>query len=67
MLEAIRRIKPTLHVFGHIHTDGGAWVDGHTTLANVTTWECERAPTVIDLDPRTGLVELVNVPPARTR
>lgn len=40
---------PRLHLFGHIHQDGGAWRHGATLFANVTTWECERAPTVIDL------------------
>lgn len=42
--------KPRVHLFGHIHEDGGAWQRGETLFANVTTWECERSPTVIDLD-----------------
>jgi predicted phosphohydrolase len=46
----IAEVAPRLHLFGHIHQDGGVWRDGATVLANVTTWECERAPTVIDLD-----------------
>jgi hypothetical protein len=41
---------PRLHVFGHIHQDGGVWRIGATTYANVTTWEGCRAPTVFDLD-----------------
>jgi predicted phosphohydrolase len=45
--------KPRLHLFGHIHQDGGAWQHGPTLFANVTTWECERAPTVIDITPST--------------
>lgn len=42
-------VAPRLHLFGHIHQDGGAWRAGATLHANVTTWECERAPTVIDV------------------
>ena len=54
-------IEPRLHLFGHIHQDGGAWQLGATMFANVTTWECERAPTVFDLD--AGAVQPVSVPP----
>lgn len=61
----VAAVAPRLHVFGHIHEDGGAWRSGPTLLANVTTWECERAPTVIDLDPRSGLVTPVTVPTSR--
>lgn len=45
----LAEVAPRLHMFGHIHQDGGAWRHGATLFANVTTWECERAPTVIDL------------------
>jgi Icc-related predicted phosphoesterase len=44
-------VAPRLHLFGHIHQDGGLWRHGATVHANVTAWECTRAPTVIDLDP----------------
>lgn len=54
-----------LHLFGHVHQDGGVFPVGETLFANVTTWECERAPTVIDLDPRSGLVTPVTVPTSR--
>lgn len=43
-------VRPRLHLFGHIHQDGGVWEHDGTVHANVTTWECERAPTVIDID-----------------
>lgn len=46
----VAEVAPRLHLFGHIHQDGGLWRDDHTTYVNVTTWECERAPTVIDID-----------------
>jgi len=64
---AVRRAEPRLHMFGHIHQDGGAWRDGETLLANVTTWECERAPTVIDYDPKTRRAEPHFVPPRDSR
>ena len=59
----VAETQPRLHLFGHIHQDGGAWRpgDGATTFANVTTWECERAPTVIDIDARA--VTSIAVPP----
>jgi len=64
--ERVEAAKPALHLFGHIHQDGGAWQDPQSCYANVTTWECERAPTVIDYDPTTRAVSLVSVPLART-
>jgi hypothetical protein len=54
-------VKPRLHLFGHIHQDGGAWLEGPTLFANVTTWECERAPTVFDVE--ASAVTPVTVPP----
>jgi Icc-related predicted phosphoesterase len=52
LLARVREVTPRLHLFGHIHQDGGVWTDGPTTFANVTTWECERAATVIEIDAR---------------
>ncbi len=63
LLARVRVVRPKLHLFGHIHQDGGAWRHGTTLFANVTTWECERAPTVIDLD--ASGAHPVLVPPAR--
>ena len=57
----VEKVKPRLHLFGHIHQDGGAWRLGATTFANVTTWECERPPTVFDLE--NGVATPVTVPP----
>ena len=56
----VREVTPRLHLFGHIHQDGGVWTEGSTVFANVTTWECERAPTVIDIDAKA--VTPVDVP-----
>jgi len=62
LLDAVRRVRPALHLYGHIHQDGGLWRDGGVCFCNVTTWECERAPTVIDVDPASGVVTEVSVP-----
>jgi predicted phosphohydrolase len=59
----IAEVRPRAHLFGHIHQDGGLWPVGATTFVNVTTWECERTPSVLDLDPRTGEVHPVHIPP----
>jgi hypothetical protein len=56
----IAAVRPRLHLFGHIHQDGGMWEHEGVVLANVTTWECVRAPTVIDIDPRT--ISPIHVP-----
>jgi predicted phosphohydrolase len=50
LLERVRLVRPRLHLFGHIHEDGGSWTSEGVVFANVTTWECERAATVIDID-----------------
>jgi predicted phosphohydrolase len=63
LLARVTLASPKLHLFGHIHQDGGAWRHGATLFANVTTWECERAPTVFDV--AFGDVRAVFVPPAR--
>lgn len=63
LLEALPRIRPRLHLFGHIHEDGGMFTFEDSILANVTTWECERAPTVFDIT-ATEVVP-VQVPPRK--
>lgn len=60
----IEVVTPRVHVFAHIHEDGGAKVFGETLCANVTTWECERAATVIDMEKASLRPVIV---PARTR
>ena len=60
----VKVARPLLHLWGHIHEDGGLWeVDG-TTFANVTVWEGERGVTVLDVDPAARRVVPVVVPPA---
>ena len=60
----VDEVAPRLHLFGHIHQDGGCWREGATMFANVTTWECERPPTVVEIDCDSGPFA-VQVPPAR--
>jgi predicted phosphodiesterase len=64
LLARVEAVHPLLHLFGHIHDSGGFWRAGPTAFANVTTWECQRPPTVIDLDVAAGTVTPVEVPPA---
>lgn len=63
LLAALGRAAPALHVFGHIHEDGGLWQRDQTTICNVTTWECTRPPTVLDYDAATRTVTPLDVPP----
>ncbi|MFC1612060.1 metallophosphatase domain-containing protein [Myxococcota bacterium] len=63
LLRELDRVSPRIHLFGHIHEDGGLWENGEVTLLNVNTWEGQRAPTVIDLDVVTGTVTPLTVPP----
>lgn len=66
LLARARVVRPALHLFGHIHADGGVFRDGGTTFVNCTTWECERGPTVLDVErgPDGLRVRIVVVPPA---
>jgi Icc-related predicted phosphoesterase len=43
------RVKPRLHLFGHIHEDKGEWQRGETRIVNCTTSEGELPAAVIDL------------------
>jgi predicted phosphodiesterase len=67
LLQRVREVRPDLHLFGHIHQDGGLWRDGGTCFANVTTWECERRPTVVSIDVGTKEVAVIEVPPRQGR
>ncbi len=60
---AIRRISPKVHLFGHIHQDGGLWCEESTIFLNVTTWESERPPTVFDIQPHPFRLHPVQIPP----
>ena len=64
LLAAVCRVRPGLHLFGHIHQDGGFWQQGETYFANVTTWESTRMPTILDYDKSTKTVAPIRIPPA---
>jgi predicted phosphohydrolase len=64
LLAAVGRVRPMLHLFGHIHQDGGFWRENGICFANVTCWECTRGPTVVDVDTASGKVVDIDVPPA---
>lgn len=57
-----RRIRPRLHLCGHIHQDGGYWGTPDGIVVNCTTWECERAATVLELNAKG--ISPVTIPPA---
>jgi predicted phosphohydrolase len=67
LLATVRQLRPVLHLFGHIHQDGGLWQQEATWFANVTTWESERGATVLDVDLTLRRVVAVSVPPPRCR
>lgn len=58
----VLEVRPRLHLFGHIHEDGGAWTIEGVHFVNCTTWEGTRPPTVIDLERATAEVR-VSAPP----
>ena len=65
---AVRRVCPSLHLFGHAHGDGGLWRDGGVSYANVTTWAGARGPTVLDVNPATrAITEIAGPPPSSAR
>ncbi|KAJ1387204.1 Metallo-dependent phosphatase-like protein, partial [Ochromonadaceae sp. CCMP2298] len=54
LLKAVRdRVKPRLHIFGHIHESYGTFSDGHTLFVNGSTctlsYRPSNPPIVIDL------------------
>jgi predicted phosphohydrolase len=63
LLEVVHRLRPRLHLFGHIHPDGGCWQRDGICFANVTTWEGIRKASVFDLDVTAREVALVSIPP----
>jgi predicted phosphohydrolase len=50
LLRHLGRVKPKVHLFGHIHEDRGEWPYGATRVINVTTSDCELPCTVIDVE-----------------
>ena len=62
LLRRVGEVAPRLHMYGHIHQDGGAWQRGPTLYANVTAWECERAARRCSISTH-AQVSVVEVPP----
>lgn len=60
LLEAVRRIKPKVHAFGHIHCAHGTHLVGETFFVNASIctelYEPRQAPIVVDLDDKPGNV-----------
>ncbi len=65
LLEAVLHVRPALHLFGHIHQDGGCWQRDGICFANVTSWEGERAASVFELNPHSRQVTPIHIPPAQ--
>ena len=57
LLDAVLRIKPQVHVFGHIHESQGCYQQGGTTFCNVAIcdlgYKPSRKPSIIDVFPKT--------------
>ena len=49
LLKHLSRLKPRVHLFGHIHEDRGEWRVGPTRVINCTVSECELPVTVFEL------------------
>jgi Icc-related predicted phosphoesterase len=49
LLAHLERVKPRVHLFGHIHEDRGEWQLGPTRVINCTVSECELPVTVLEL------------------
>ena len=56
LLEVIERIRPKLHVFGHIHEGYGVSSNDHTTMVNASNCDFSYAPVnppvIFEYDPR---------------
>jgi predicted phosphohydrolase len=54
LMAAVRRVRPSLHIFGHIHEAYGRMTNGHTEYINASTcsihYEPVNPPIVIDLE-----------------
>ncbi len=50
LLRHLHRVRPRVHLFGHIHEDPGEWAVGPTRVMNVTVAECSRPCTIFDVE-----------------
>ncbi len=44
LLDAVGRVRPRAHIFGHIHEAYGTWSDGHTDYINPTSCDLSYRP-----------------------
>jgi Icc-related predicted phosphoesterase len=44
LLQVVRRIKPRLHIFGHIHEGYGSFKEGNTTFINASVCNLQYSP-----------------------
>lgn len=51
LLRRVRKLAPKLHIFGHIHEDGGVFRDGATVFVNATTNMCSSGPVPLAYPP----------------
>jgi Icc-related predicted phosphoesterase len=55
LLEAVNRVKPRLHVFGHVHGAYGTMASKHTKFINAALYgefgELDKPPVVLELNP----------------
>ena len=63
LLSAVKRIKPKIHVFGHIHEGAGYVFDGTTHFFNASIlndrYEFRNKPITFDWDKESNLIEFV--------
>jgi Icc-related predicted phosphoesterase len=52
LMARVLKVRPRLHVFGHIHEDQGALWYGGILFVNATTDECQAGATVLDWPPQ---------------
>jgi len=60
----VKEVQPVVHIFGHIHQDGGLWKEEGITYINATTWECDRPASLIDYRPKERSVQALCIPKA---
>eukprot|EP00742_Colponemidia_sp_Colp-10_P005689 GILJ01006080.1.p1 GENE.GILJ01006080.1~~GILJ01006080.1.p1 ORF type:complete len:239 (-),score=14.09 GILJ01006080.1:181-897(-) len=64
LLEAVQRVQPRYHIFGHIHQAYGTMRTGNTTFINAAIcnagFELANAPIVIDIKPTKTVDKTVN-------
>jgi Icc-related predicted phosphoesterase len=51
LLERVRRIRPKVHIFGHIHEAAGRWDEDGVTFVNASTWDGASPAQVVDFRP----------------